>query len=66
MVLYRLIVELILRVEIPAKTSIGPGLKIFHGQGVVVKGDSIIGKNAFRRNSVTIGYKTLGRDSPKV
>ena len=66
MVLYRLIVELILGVEIPAKTSIGPGLQIFHGQGVVVKGDTIIGKNAFRRNGVTIGYKTLGGGSPKV
>jgi putative colanic acid biosynthesis acetyltransferase WcaB len=65
-VLYRLIVELILGVEIPAKTTIGPGLQIFHGQRVVVNGDAIIGKNAFLRNGVTIGNKTLGCGLPKV
>jgi len=66
LVLYRLIVEWILGVEIPAKTVIGPGLQIFHGQGVVVNGDAIIGKNAILRNGVTIGHKTPGGGSPKI
>ena len=37
LVLYRLIVELILGVEIPDKTAISPGLQIFRGQRVVIE-----------------------------
>ena len=62
---YRVIVEWFMGIEIPAKTDIGPGLIVQHGQGAAVNCHATIGANAMIRSGVVIGNKLLadGTDS---
>jgi putative colanic acid biosynthesis acetyltransferase WcaB len=62
-ILYIFITEWILGVEIPIKTKVGKGLKLYHGVGLVINGYSIIGENFTVRQGVTIGNKTLSDGS---
>ena len=55
MILYRIIVEWILCVEIPFRTKIGKSLRLYHGQSLVVNNETIIGSNCTLRQSTTIG-----------
>lgn len=57
--LYRLGVEWILGVELPWKTRIGPGLRLEHGQALVVNDGTVIGAGCTLRNGVTIGIKQM-------
>jgi serine acetyltransferase len=52
---YRVLVEWVLGVELPAQVSAGPGLRIRHGQGLVVNTGTILGANVMLRHNVTIG-----------
>ena len=63
--LYKIFVGLFLTVELPPKTKIGKGLKIFHGQALVVNDKTVIGENVILRNGVVIGNIILkdGSDS---
>lgn len=56
-IFYRLFVEWILGVELPWKTRVGSGLRLDHGQGLVVNDHAIIGKNCHLRHATTIGNK---------
>ena len=56
-IFYRVVVEWILAVELPWKTRVGSGLRLEHGQGLVVNDQTIIGKNCFLRHATTIGNK---------
>ena len=60
-VFYRVLVEWILGIELPWKTRVGPGLRIDHGQALVVNDGTVIGRDCWLRNSVTIGIK-ISRD----
>jgi serine acetyltransferase len=55
--IYKLVVGWIIGIDIPADTSIGPGLRIMHGTGLVVHGKSSIGSGCTLRHGVTIGIK---------
>ena len=57
---YRLLVEWVLGVELRYKTRVGPGLRLFHGQALVVHEGTIIGTDCTLRQSTTIGNKTTG------
>ncbi|WP_298693155.1 serine acetyltransferase [uncultured Sulfuricurvum sp.] len=59
LIFYRIIVEWILGIELPWNTSVGSGLKLYHGQGLVVNDHSIIGSNCTLRHNTTIGHKEL-------
>ena len=59
LVFYRIIVEWFLGIELPWNTKVGPGLKLFHGQALVVNDHSVIGANCTLRHSTTIGHKEL-------
>jgi putative colanic acid biosynthesis acetyltransferase WcaB len=61
--LYTIIAEWILGVELPCETQIGTNLKLLHGIGLVVNGNTIIGKNCILRHCTTIGNKQLGDGS---
>lgn len=56
-VFYRVFVEWFLCVELPWKTRVGPGLRLDHGQGLVVNDHTVIGKNCLLRHAITIGNK---------
>lgn len=55
LILYRVIVEWILSVEIPFRTKIGRSLRLYHGQALVINNQSVIGCNCTLRHSTTIG-----------
>lgn len=58
-VFYRVLVEWVLGVELPWKTNVGAGLRLEHGQALVVNDGTIIGRGCTLRNGVTIGIKQL-------
>jgi putative colanic acid biosynthesis acetyltransferase WcaB len=61
---YRLAVEWFLGVELRYKTAVGPGLRLYHGQAVVIHEGTVIGANCTLRQSTTIGNKTLPDGTP--
>ncbi len=56
-VLYRIYTEFLLGLELPPRIVAGPGLAIFHAQGLVVHGATKIGARCTLRQGVTIGNK---------
>jgi putative colanic acid biosynthesis acetyltransferase WcaB len=59
MIFYRVLVEWFLCIELPAKTDIGPGLTLDHGQALVVNDHTQIGADCALRHCTTIGCKVL-------
>lgn len=57
LVLYRIIVEWILCIEIPYKLKVGKGLRIAHAQALVIHDSTVIGNNCTIRQCTTIGKK---------
>ena len=56
-ILYKLLVEYLLNIEISPLSTIGMGFKIYHGQGLVINSETIIGNNCIIRHQCTIGNK---------
>jgi serine acetyltransferase len=63
LIIYRLLVEWFLCIELPWSLQAGAGLRIEHGQALVVNGGAIIGKNCSLKHSTTIGSKLLPDDT---
>lgn len=59
MAAYRVIFEWILGMELPARTQVGAGLTVMHGQGLVVNYNAVIGQGCTLRQCTTIGCKVL-------
>jgi putative colanic acid biosynthesis acetyltransferase WcaB len=57
LLLYRILIEWILGIELTYTIKIGKNLRLYHGQSLVVNGHSIIGSNCTLRQSTTIGDK---------
>ena len=55
LILYRLLIEWILGVELPWKLQLGPQARIFHGVGLVVNDQVKIGREVVLRHCTTIG-----------
>lgn len=53
--LYKLIIQWIMGVDLPDSTKIGKNFVIYHGQGLVVNNQTIIGDNVILRHNTTIG-----------
>lgn len=64
--LYLVIVEWTWGIELPWATSVGPGLRIYHGTGIVVNGNTRIGKDVTLRQGVCIGARTATGPSPTI
>jgi putative colanic acid biosynthesis acetyltransferase WcaB len=58
-ILYRVVVEWVLGIELPWKTRIGPGFRLDHGQGLVVNDGTVFGEGCTVRNGTTIGNKRM-------
>ncbi|WP_246065228.1 serine O-acetyltransferase [Aeromicrobium piscarium] len=63
---YRLLTEGLLGLEIRPKTSIGPGLSIYHGFGIVINDGAILGSRVQLRNGVTVGHRRIGGGVPRI
>ena len=57
-IVYKIIVEYVLSVELPLNLKVGSGLKIEHGHGLVINNQSTIGDNVSLKHNTTIGCKT--------
>lgn len=56
-VLYRILFGWVLGIELPLQASVGRGLRLFHGQGLVVHELVEMGSNVVLRHCTTIGPK---------
>jgi putative colanic acid biosynthesis acetyltransferase WcaB len=54
-VLYRIVIEWLLCIELPWHLRIGPNLRLYHGIALVINDRTIIGANCVLRHSTTIG-----------
>ena len=64
--LYVIYVEWALGIELNLKSKIGPGLRLFHGTGLVIHEAAVIGSNCAVRHCTTIGMKNGPADCPSI
>lgn len=60
LIVYRGFFEWLWGIELPWGTSVGRGLRIFHGVGLVVNDRVVIGDGVILRQCTTIGVKETG------
>jgi putative colanic acid biosynthesis acetyltransferase WcaB len=65
-VLYILYVEWALGIELNLKSKIGPGLRLYHGTGLVIHEAAVLGSNCALRHCTTIGMKNGPADCPSI
>jgi serine acetyltransferase len=53
-------------VDISRGAQIGPGLKLLHGQGIVINAHTVIGSDAVILHGVTLGQRRSASDAPKI
>jgi putative colanic acid biosynthesis acetyltransferase WcaB len=58
--LYKFLTEYILGSEIHWRATIGPGMHISHGYGLVIHSNTIVGEGVILRHGVTIGVAHTG------
>jgi putative colanic acid biosynthesis acetyltransferase WcaB len=56
-VLYKLLVEWVMGIELPLRLRVGPGLRLFHAHGIVIHPDARLGANVVLKHGVTIGHR---------
>ncbi len=66
MVLYKLIVQWLLAVDLPVRTRVGPGLMLDHAYGIVIHPDAVLGSRCHLVQGVTIGQRNIPRQAPTV
>jgi putative colanic acid biosynthesis acetyltransferase WcaB len=64
--LYVLYVEWGLGIELNFKSKIGPGLRLYHGTGLVVHEAAVLGSNCALRHCTTIGMRNGPADCPTI
>lgn len=62
-VVYQVLVEWVLGIEIPWDTTIGESLQLQHGHGIVINAQTTIGHHCVLRHTTTIGNKKLADGS---
>ncbi len=64
--LYVIYVEWALGIELNLKSRIGPGLRLYHGTGLVIHEAAVLGNNCALRHCTTIGMKNGPADCPSI
>jgi putative colanic acid biosynthesis acetyltransferase WcaB len=64
--LYVLLVHWLMGIELDYKTTVGPGLALQHGVGLVVHQHAVIGSGCTLRNGVTIGERPPRKGVPSL
>jgi len=60
---YRIAVEWVLGIELRFKTKVGPGLRLYHGMGLVIHENTVLGANCVLRQNTTLGNKTVAGEN---
>lgn len=63
-VFYQLLVSWVFGIDLPAGTSVGPGLRLNHATGLVVNSESVIGAYCDLKHGCTIGVRHSKGPSP--
>lgn len=63
-IFYKFTFQWFLGIDIPDNTKIGKGFNVFHGQGLIINGNTIIGDNVMVRQNTTIGNAKPGGGCP--
>lgn len=63
---YKVCTEGFMGIELPVSTSVGPGLRLRHGFGVVVNPATRIGSGVMLRQGVTLGNRRTSDDCPVI
>jgi serine acetyltransferase len=61
---YKVLTTWLLGVELPAETTVGPGLRLAHPQGIVVNGEARLGARCLLRANSTLGNVVDGDGRP--
>jgi serine acetyltransferase len=64
LVIYRVVFEWLLGIELHWSLEVGPRLRIFHGYGLVVNPSSRIGADGVLRHTTTLGLKQMTGEAP--
>lgn len=64
--LYKIVVEWTWGIELPWNTVVGPRLRVFHGTGLVVNAESVLGCDVILRQGVCVGQRREGGPSPEI
>lgn len=65
-VLYRLIFNWLLGIDISEHTSIGKNFVLWHGVGTIIHPSTVIGNNVIIRHNTTIGNAKSGGGAPTI
>lgn len=65
-VVYTVLIEWLLGIELNLKARIGSGLRLYHGTGLVIHEAAIVGNNCTLRHCTTIGMKNGPADCPVI
>lgn len=63
---YKIFVQWMIGIDIPDTTFIGKNFNVFHGQGLVINSNTMIGDNVTVRHNTTIGVAKDGGKSPVI
>jgi putative colanic acid biosynthesis acetyltransferase WcaB len=63
---YKFMFSWVMGIELPFRSVVGPGLRVFHGHALVVHDNVRIGSNVTLRHSTTIGEKIGPNGEPFV
>lgn len=63
---YKLLFEYVVGTELHWRTSVGPGAIIYHGYGLVVNSNAVIGARVVLRHNITIGAAQTGSERAPV
>jgi serine acetyltransferase len=65
-ILYKITIQWILCIDISDKTKIGNRFQLYHGQGIVIHEDTVIGDNVIIRQNTTIGIARISERPPRI
>lgn len=63
---YKVFIQWILGIDVPDTTSIGRNFNVFHGSGLVIHSDAVIGQNVTVRHNTTIGNARENGGCPQI
>lgn len=63
---YKVIIQWILGIDVPDTTSIGQNFNVYHGTGLVIHSDVLIGDNVTVRHNTTIGNARENGGCPRI
>lgn len=63
-IMYKIVFQWVLGIDIDDTTKIGFGFNVYHGQSLIINSGTIIGKNVIVRHNTTIGNAKEGGKCP--